>query len=219
MSNPDLQDALAQLDQELEEGDITRKGYEKRRTLILSHYGAPPRAPQRGLRLHNPDDSDHPVAVDGSRSASLAALTATSSVSSTTMVSPDPPGMVRQITTVKDGFGGQGSMRSNSPGGLVQRFHERDAGGLRPQKSFDNRRDTLTIDSSAGSRSQTLMSQNYAFNPESQGEVYGNGGDTRHSTMLDSQQGYFSDFAGQQRQDTQEEYGGRMQRYSQGDRT
>jgi acyl-CoA synthetase (AMP-forming)/AMP-acid ligase II len=219
MSNPDLQDALRQLEQEFEEGDITRKGYEKRRTLILSQYGAPPRAPQRGLRLHNPDDSDHPVAADGSRSASLATFPASSSLSSSTLVSPNPPSMVRQITAVKDDSGGQGSMRSSSPGGLVQRFHERETGGVRPQKSFDNRRDTLTIDSSAGSRSQTLMSQNYAFNPESQGEVYGNGGDTRHSTMLDSQQGYFSDFAGQQRQDTQEEYGGRRQRYSQGELT
>lgn len=217
MSNPDLQDALRKLDEELEEGDITRKGYEKRRTLILSQYGAPPRAPLRGLRLHNPDDSDHPVSGDGSRSASLAALTGSSS--NNTLGSGVSPSMIRQVTSVKDDFGREDSTRSNSPGGLVQRFHERETGGVKPQKSFDNRRNTLTIDSSAGSRSQTLMSQNYAFNPESQGEVYGNGGDTRNSTMLDSQQGYFSDFAGQQRQETQEEYGGRLQRYSQGEVT
>jgi hypothetical protein len=70
------------------------------------------------------------------------------------------------------------------------------------------------------------MSQNYAFNPNSQPEYVsqaeytqpeyapaeyaddgmgyydpGSGGPTRHSTMLDSQQGYFSDFAGQQHDD------------------
>jgi hypothetical protein len=39
--NPELEDALRKLDEELEEGDITRKGYEKRRTLILSQYLSP----------------------------------------------------------------------------------------------------------------------------------------------------------------------------------
>lgn len=84
-----------------------------------------------------------------------------------------------------------------------------------------------------GSRTATLMSQNYAFNPETQPEyarpeyvadgmgVYDGaydpawGGATRQSTMLDSQQGWFSDFAGQQREDYRESYGGGFHRYSQ----
>ena len=83
------------------------------------------------------------------------------------------------------------------------------------------------------------MSQNYAFNPEAQqgyaqpeyshqleyaddgmggydaGYDPASSGVTRQSTMLDSQQGYFSDFAGQQRDDYRESYGGGFHRYSQ----
>ncbi|KAK5262675.1 hypothetical protein LTR40_014945, partial [Exophiala xenobiotica] len=73
--NPELEDALRKLDEELEEGDITRKGYEKRRTLILSQYISPHPSQPRGLRVHSPDDSDHPASNDASRAASLAALT------------------------------------------------------------------------------------------------------------------------------------------------
>jgi len=39
MDNPELQKHLAALDAELEEGDITQKGYEKHRTLLLSRFG------------------------------------------------------------------------------------------------------------------------------------------------------------------------------------
>lgn len=42
MDNPDLQDHLAALEAELEEGDITVKGYEKRRALLLAQYGIRP---------------------------------------------------------------------------------------------------------------------------------------------------------------------------------
>jgi acyl-CoA synthetase (AMP-forming)/AMP-acid ligase II len=55
-----------------------------------------------------------------------------------------------------------------------------------------------------------MISQNYAFNPDQQSE-YGlgtsNNPNTRNSTMLDSQQKYFSDFAGQQLDDRQDAYG------------
>ncbi|CCX13621.1 hypothetical protein FPQ18DRAFT_15915 [Pyronema domesticum] len=39
MDNPTLIAQLSALDAELEEGDITQKGYQKRRTLLLSQYG------------------------------------------------------------------------------------------------------------------------------------------------------------------------------------
>lgn len=38
MDNPELKAQLEALDMELEEGDITQKGYQKRRTLLLQHY-------------------------------------------------------------------------------------------------------------------------------------------------------------------------------------
>lgn len=74
------------------------------------------------------------------------------------------------------------------------------------------------------SRTATMLSQNYAFNPNMQTDYMGQpggvyeepgGGHTRQSTMLDSQQGYFSDFAGQQNEDYRESYGGGFHRYSQ----
>lgn len=72
------------------------------------------------------------------------------------------------------------------------------------------------------SRSGTLLSQNYAFNPSSQHEHFDERlggyeippeGGARQSTMLDSQ-GYFSDFAGQQHDDYRDSYGGGLRRYS-----
>lgn len=76
------------------------------------------------------------------------------------------------------------------------------------------------------SRTGTLMSQNYAFNPAAHPEYMDEpvaGYDmsmaaaTRQSTMLDVQQGYFSDFAGQQHDDYRDSYGGGFHRYSQSD--
>ena len=225
-SNPDLEDALRRLDDELDEGDITRKGYEKRRTLLLSQYLSPQDAPQfqrGGLRIHSPDDSDHPASHDGSRAASLAALTAQSTSDSTSRngtMSEAYPSMNRKISAVRESYADD-PYRSNSPVSHVQRFQERETGAIPRQPSFtgsyDNRRETLVVDSIGNSRTPTLVSQNYAFNPDAQGGY--SGPDTRQSTMLDSQQGFFEDFAGQQREDQMEIYGGGPQRYSQSEVT
>lgn len=80
------------------------------------------------------------------------------------------------------------------------------------------------------SRTATLMSQNYAFNPPGPNEHFdeqaayeaaaydmGPPGVSRQSTMLESQQGYFDDFAGQQQEDYRDSYGGGFHRYSQSD--
>lgn len=70
------------------------------------------------------------------------------------------------------------------------------------------------------SRTATLLSQNYAFNPSNQPgytERPSSGYDTRQSTMLESQQGFFSDFAGQQNEDYRDSYDGGYHRYSQSD--
>lgn len=209
MSHSDLDTALRKLDEELEEGDITHKGYEKRRTRLLSQYLSPkdlpaPPTQRGGLRIHSPDDSDHPASNSGSRSASLAALTAGDSNG------PE----LRQVNSLRDGYDDH---RSQSPQSHVDRFQGRQLGGSLQNSSFsggssDNRRDTLLPPSGDHSRTQTLVRDDYAFNPDTQ-QNYGPP-DTRNSTMLDSQQQYFSDFAGQQREDQQEAYGGGMHRYS-----
>src|SRR2546421_2152128 len=166
-----LKEELRKLNEELEEGDITRKGYEKRRTQILSQYIAPqhtPSGPRGGLRIHSPDDSDHPASKDGSRSASLAALTAGSSMitSRNSTMTKNHPGLSRQLTVVKDEIpAGNGTLRSSSPQGLVQRFQEREAGSLMSMprssssQSYESWHATLTVDSSSPdvSRSQTLV--------------------------------------------------------------
>ncbi|KIW15442.1 hypothetical protein PV08_05488 [Exophiala spinifera] len=222
--NHELEDALRKLDEELEEGDITRKGYEKRRTLILSQYISPAPGPSqsRGLRVHSPDDSDHPASNDASRAASLAALTGRSVGGHSrngTLTEIYPTGG-RRASLVKDEYMND-TRRSSTAQSHVQRFQEREAGpashGSLSGSSFDHRNDTFLTANNDFSRTQTLLSQNYAFNPETQ-QTYG-GTDTRSSTMLDSQQGYFSDFAGQQREDQQENYGGKVQRYSQSEVT
>ncbi|RMZ82731.1 hypothetical protein DV738_g1503, partial [Chaetothyriales sp. CBS 135597] len=221
-SNPDLEDALRRLNEELEEGDITRKGYEKRRTWLLSQFGASSEedwAPvQRGgLRIHSPDDSDHPASKDGSRAASLAALTGGRSVSGMTAASSRNGTMLegagpinRPVMNLREssyGGGGGGTASSNS-------------------SFFDHQRQQSMlggVDSSTNSRTQTLLSQNYAFNPDTHGQSPSpgpgssgfNGTPGRQVPMLDSQQGYFSDFAGQQHDDQAETYGGGLHRYSQ----
>jgi hypothetical protein len=60
--NTALHAQLEALDLELEDGDITRKGYEKRRTMILSQYLGPQEVERlnTGLRVHSADDSSHP---------------------------------------------------------------------------------------------------------------------------------------------------------------
>ena len=212
-SHPELDAALQRLDEEFDDGEITQKGYEKRRTRLLSQYLSPaglpaPPAQRGGLRVHSPDDSDHPASNAGSRAASLAALTG---------VDSNESGRPRQLTAIRDGYG---DYPSDGPPSLVGRFQEMQVGRQSSfsNDSYDNRRDTLMpTDSGEQSRTHTLVRDDYAFNPDQQ-QNYG-GTDTRNSTMLDAQQQFFSDFAGQQREDQQEAYGGGMHRYSQSDVT
>ncbi|KPI42678.1 uncharacterized protein AB675_2226 [Cyphellophora attinorum] len=216
--NPDLDAQLQQLDAELEEGDITRKGYEKRRTLILSQYLSPQDAA----------DSDHPAASssnDGSRAASLAALQGNSRGST--------PAESRQMTFATARTSYEDAYSSNNGStkpSMVDRFQDREMGttSMRNMSMTNSRSSMLMPDPQTqdSSRTHTLMSQNYAFNPDQQQSYQSNGGggtDTRNSTMLgDSAQGYFSDFAGQQRIDDtpQEAYGGgAVHRYSQSEIT
>lgn len=214
--NPELQEKLRELDSELADGDITEKGYQKRRTLILSQYLTPTHVEQaqRGLRVHSPEDTAHP-SNDGSRSASFAALTARSN-----NAPYDTHSASREGQDGWDSRAGQEHIPSQ-----VSRFQERQLGVRNPSiddGSFDHSRPgSSNGDSSRHGISRSVS--NYAFNPATE-EGYRNeqdseydvgyGGQTRQSTMLDSQQYQFSDFAGQQHDVQRDSYGGGPHRYS-----
>ena len=198
-AHPELQLRLNELDQELEDGEITAKGYEKRRTLLFNHFGAgqmPQQNQAGGLRLHNPDDSVHPASADASRTGSMA----------TQMT---PPGGQGDVMYDAAGGGYGGGYGQAEPGRLQVRnvsqptsYGGSQGGGSYPP-SFDN------------SSSPTMKSANYAFNPEN--EVGYHQEDTispvtRHSTMLD--QGMFQDFTGQQPGGQQDQAYGGPHRYS-----
>lgn len=187
--NPELQQKLRQLDTELEEGEITQKGYQKRRTLILSQYLAPPGESARGLRVHSPDDTAHP-SNDGSRAASFAALTQRSASPLPDMLGQNPGEGRRQL-----------GIRNPSP----------------EPAAFEQ--ETYSGRPSQDGRLSIAGNSQYAFNPGQDGSHsdkqigdYANGGQTRQSTILD--QAYFSDFAGDQHEAQRDSYGGGPQRYS-----
>ena len=193
--NPELQQKLKELDFELEEGEITQKGYQKRRTLILSQYLAPPGESARGLRVHSPDDTAHP-SNDGSRAASFAALTQRSTSPRTEMMRQGP------------GLDGHEPQRRQ----LVNRIPSPEPSSI-GQESYNGRK-------SQDGTSSNMADNQYAFNPsnddgynEQPGLNYADDGQNRQSTMLD--QAYFSDFAGDQHEaHGRDSYGGGPQRYS-----
>jgi acyl-CoA synthetase (AMP-forming)/AMP-acid ligase II len=211
-ANPELQAKLSELERELEEGDITRKGYEKRRTLLLSQYITPAQAQtlKNELRVHNPEEE-----VSGSFVSQTAPHLNT--LDSSRSQSP--------YTTSGPSNSARGSEYMAYPPSQVGRFQERELGIRNPvqrQSSFGTetfipRPQTPEY---GYSRDGTMINSDFAFNPETQpgydGGVGPAGDASRLSTMLDSQQVFFSDFTGQQMQDNRDSYGG-PQRYSIGD--
>lgn len=224
-----------------QEGDITEKGYDgqqtvhcglryyiycatanvrdryqKRRTQLLSVYGLsaiPP--PKSGLRIHSPDSTSHPSA-DGHRAATLAALNANASPT-------DPGNPFSPATTASqaDYRPPSSSYAQPDPATLLA-----PGGPMADHRPPMRQNDSLFLNPAAqvdpSTRSGTMVSGDYAFNPEQHGGRYAeqsqNPYDSRTGTLLDSQ-GYFSDFAGQQQaydQMAPGEYGG-PQRYSTGD--
>lgn len=110
------------------------------------------------------------------------------------------------------------------PPSQVGRFQERELGIRNPTQrqssygpeTFIPRPETPEY---GYSRDGTMVNSDFAFNPEMQpgyDSGVGAGEASRLSTMLDSQQGFFSDFTGQQMQDNRDSYGG-PHRYSTGD--
>ncbi|KAL8791822.1 MAG: hypothetical protein Q9195_005558 [Heterodermia aff. obscurata] len=207
--NPELQEKLRALDEELEEGEITQKGYQKRRTLILSQFLAPTEVEraQRGLRVHSPDDTAHP-SNDGSRSASFAALNARSNNGSF-------PSQA-QHQEARNGYGSRGLAVRNPDDEQAKYGYDQNS-QLRPGAPDP-------YESSQGdSQRPSMRNSEYAFNPngdleynDQQGNDYGapDEAHTRQSTLLDSQQVYFSDFAGHQNEGMRDSYGGGPHRYS-----
>ncbi|KAI9675673.1 MAG: hypothetical protein M1817_001040 [Caeruleum heppii] len=210
--NPELQAKLQELDHELE----------KRRTVLLSQYmGDPPADSQRsGLRIHSAEDTDHP-SNDGSRSASLAALNAYS----TEKPLPTPQ---HSQNPQRAASGSSGPRDPGEAPAQQETQHGRrlEVANATP-RPVSLHRDSLFFDSGGPlstddiSRAPTMTS-NYAFNPANQPGYNEQGaanfpspedGESRQGTMLDSQQVYFSDFAGQQR----DSYGGGPHRYSASD--
>lgn len=232
--NPELQKRLSELDRELAEGDITEKGYQKRRTLILSQFLTPTNADQvqRGLRVHSPDDTAHP-SQDGSRSASFAALTSRSENPASLSQEDTHPGLGGWAQGAVGGHNGYDSREGHENQDYMERIYDRGrhdeskrqeytAYGQEPYDTsqgpgpgghmFDSERESLNVE------------PDFAFKPGNEGEYnaqqpggYGssNGaGITRQSTMLESQQNYFSDFAGHQNEEQRDNYGGGPHRYS-----
>ncbi|SMY28159.1 unnamed protein product [Zymoseptoria tritici ST99CH_1A5] len=242
---PELSAQLRQLDIDLEEGDITRKGYEKRRAMILAQF----------LPAVNEVQSQ---TQDGRTGSMLSHAQAQAQLSQgghsrqTSRGSVIPAGPFMQDYSSGgpgDGYGGQQQQYDGrggegfEPPSQVQRFQEQQLGMVPPpraqasqqfaqQQQQSQRQSSFSMlqpapqgnrPGSNHSRYSSMVRDDYAFNPDAKTPGGGGGwggseAGSRMSTMLDSQQGYFSDFAGQQLADQRprESYGG-PQRYSMGE--
>ncbi|KAH6681788.1 hypothetical protein B0J14DRAFT_222910 [Halenospora varia] len=252
VNNPVLQEKLQELEHELQEGDITEKGYQKRKTLLLSQFlGSPAAAELKGLRIHSPDNTAHP-SNNGSRSASLAALNANSPQPTDQYdlrpeLPPQSPARSSsgRLDTMASDYQSFGNNRAQE-GGFAQggRPAELRLGIHNPnptQRQSSYGRDSLFLPTpggevstepsmSMGTMGSMASGANYAFNPAYQTgytEQEGNKFESQAGTMVDShgtmlgesQQKYFSDFAGQQGFDSARtnSYGGGPHRYSSSD--
>ncbi|KID97416.1 acyl CoA ligase-like protein, CPS1, partial [Metarhizium majus ARSEF 297] len=231
--HPELQAKLDDLQRELEEGDITEKGYQKKRTLLLSQYGhgessAPALAPtihepppRSGLRTKQPDDNPPHSSYDGHRASAYNAVRENGS-------DPGSP-----IYRPSSGYGAPSTTSQaaeTTPAALLR------PGGPVAERSVPLQRDSLfitaaTASSDDPSRSGTMVSRDYAFNPDQQGAYVDAGHQQQHHHLhhqqqfdgrtrtLQDSQGYFSDFAGQQHYDQTPSGGeyGAPHRYSSGE--
>lgn len=218
--NPELQSRLRQLDHELEEGDITRKGYEKRRTMIMSQYLTREQLETAGIP--GPDQSSMYSSEQGGGSGSGSGA---AHARQTSYGSIQPSIYTQDYSTYDNGYGqqqqqhyGEPIQRPVTPGsmsGPVQRFQEQQLGMRAGQRQPSM---GSSAGASGGSNQGTMVNSDYAFDPsKSPQPSWTPEPGSRMSTMMDSQ-GYFSDFTGNQMQDhgPRESYGG-PQRYSMGE--
>ncbi|PFH63125.1 hypothetical protein XA68_17769 [Ophiocordyceps unilateralis] len=208
--NPELQAMLDDLQRELEDGDITEKGYQKRRTLLLTQH-QPDQQPRRtGLRIHSPDSSKY-GSSDGHRAAAYASMTGRDS-GTTSPLSP--------VYRSESACSPPGNLDA-TPAGLLR------PGGPIAERSGFVQRDSLflTPGSDGPTRSGTLLSGDYAFNPEQQGAYDVQEQEHQfhlphhHQPPPQDSHVFFPDFAGPQLYDhhqSGDSYGA-PQRYSSGD--
>lgn len=217
--------------------------------MLLSQYlGAAAVANDlKGLRIHSPDNTAHP-SNDGSRTASLAALNANSRDYSENYgprpeVPPQSPartGSAGRLDTMGSEYPSFGNNRAQEggftyagpPSQLRLGVHNPNV----RQSSYGQETFLPGTPSNGGYSAEPSMTMasvsrsNYAFNPANQAgytEHQGGPYESRSATMMDShgtmlgesQQGYFSDFAGQQgfEHDPHNSYGGGPHRYSSSD--
>ena len=216
--DPELEAKLQELDQELEDGDITRKGYEKRRTIILSRYIDL----QQGPELQNALSSEA-HAGPARRSNDLGYDNLMAGPYGQPGSRPDTGSGGRETPTHFQIQPPTPNYEAGPPG-QVQRFQEYQTRGS-PQSQ--NRQSSLHIANSTNSQASgyssqqgTMVNSDYVYDhqrkPSDQQSWMSRDTASRVSTMLDSHQRYFSDFTGQQMEDQRprESYGG-PQRYSQ----
>lgn len=224
--DPELRARLQELDRELEEGDITEKGYQKRRTMLLSQFAHHPTTPapappqsRSGLSIHSPETSTHPSG-DPRRASVMTSMTSVSGGGGYGGGYGPGGGYHDQTNNYGDHTQRPDSSyaappRSSyanptaSPATLLQPGGPIAEGAMMPQ------RDSLFLPGPSNdppTRSGTMVSGDYAFNPDQHGayaEPYHQPDDGRTRTLLDNQ-AYFSDFAGQQHyeQNQMGDYGG-----------
>ena len=216
--NPELQHKLRELDRDFEDGDLTRKGYEKRRTLILSQYlGSASGQPERGLRIHNPEDTRHP-SQESSRAPSLIQESAGSYLSSDASGgwptrSTDPSTQSSSAQELNGSSQTAHHLEPENPRRLLVR---------NPSYNDDGKEFNAPI--MAGFPAQEGAGDDRPFNPDDTcngGAHHPPHGDTgpadepstRQSTLMDNQH-YFADFEGQQNDAQRDSYGGGPNRYS-----
>ncbi|CRK09618.1 hypothetical protein BN1708_002220 [Verticillium longisporum] len=213
--DPGLQDKLDELEKELEEGDITEKGYQKRRTQLLSSFFGPGAQPGiidprtgLGIQPQQQTEPDH-GSNDGHRAAALAALGGRDS----DPTSPTSPSQRPASPFGQRPGSGYASPAEVSPAGLL-----RPGGPLAEHRPTMRAHDSLFLSPAPepSTRTGTMVSGDYAFNPDQQDAYDNQAGyadqgpyqdqyqdqyqpqyDSRSGTMLDST-GYFSGFTGQQ---------------------
>jgi len=205
MDNPALQEQLSALDVELEEGDITQKGYEKRRMLLLAQFGVGSGATSTGSSNLPMRLSHHFSRNSDGSSCYAVSVSGTTTMTSTTLVSPQ--GGSRGLGDT--GGGGLGSylpphLRNDSNGSSRISGHSRDDSIMLPIQGSHIR------NFSSGSSNAPIPSQHgFSFGPQHNPHVeYGQYGDgaamggpestteSRSNTMNDPG-GFFSDFTAQ----------------------
>ncbi|KAL4787506.1 hypothetical protein BJX76DRAFT_318762 [Aspergillus varians] len=220
--HPQLQYALRDLDREYEEGDLTEKGYQKRRTLLLSqHLGS------KALDFSAYSSADSAPSMTSSVISPPAFLNIRPPTADSTS------GPSHSFTGQNNGsFGyqqspsGDGLAPFEADGATVSQHGRMPSGSSYDSLFLPKSQSQPQPPAQEDSRTATLLSQNYAFSPVGPNEHYDEStaaydmappGISRQSTMLESQQGYFEDFAGQQQEDYRDSYGGGYHRYSQSD--